>query len=57
MECPTKVTFVLSLLKEAAVKWAIQFTERNKLIIDSYQNFMCKFKGRFWEPIEKITPR
>lgn len=51
----TKVTFLLSLLKEEAANWAMQFIEENKLMLDNDQNFTCKFKGHFWEPIQKIT--
>lgn len=49
----TNLTFERSLLKEAAAKWAISFTERNDPVLDNYQDFLHKLKGHFGNPIKR----
>uniref|UniRef100_A0A670ZDR8 DUF4939 domain-containing protein n=1 Tax=Pseudonaja textilis TaxID=8673 RepID=A0A670ZDR8_PSETE len=47
-EFPTdhaKVSFILSLLKKSAAKWAQPIIESNDPIMNNYQNFMERFKA------------
>uniref|UniRef100_A0A8C5RC29 DUF4939 domain-containing protein n=1 Tax=Laticauda laticaudata TaxID=8630 RepID=A0A8C5RC29_LATLA len=47
-EFPTdhaKVSFILSLLKESAAKWAQPILEGNDPIMNNYQNFMERFRN------------
>ncbi|KAG8140109.1 hypothetical protein E2320_002859 [Naja naja] len=57
-EFPTdhaKVSFILSLLKESAAKWAQPIIEDNDAIMNNYQNFMERFRAYFGNLIETVT--
>lgn len=57
-EFPTdqaKVSFILSLLKESAAKWAQPIIEGNDPIMDNYQNFMEKFRAYFGNLIQAVS--
>lgn len=49
----TKMTFVLSLWKEVAAKWAIIFIEGNDSVLDNYQGFIKDFG----EPMQPETKK
>lgn len=50
----SKVSFVLSLLKASAARWARPIIEHNDPIMDNYQNFMDNFRDHFRDPVPAI---
>lgn len=47
----SKVSFILSLLKKSAARWACPIVDRNDPIMDNYQNFMDNFRDHFRNPV------